>query len=67
MVREHDADGRISLIDSAGGALYDYDDASRLVDVTALSGSSVPSWDHDYDDLDRLLSASRTGQSQAFT
>jgi RHS repeat-associated protein len=66
-VRHHDLDGRVSIVDSAGGSDYAYDDANRLLSITATTGSSVPSWTYAYDNLDRLTGATRGSLAQGFT
>jgi RHS repeat-associated protein len=66
-VREYDLDGRILIVDSAGGASYGLDEAGRIESITALSGSAIPSWAYGYDTRDRLTGAATTGLSQLFS
>ncbi|HTJ15708.1 MAG TPA: RHS repeat-associated core domain-containing protein [Steroidobacteraceae bacterium] len=56
-VREYDADGRVSSIDSSGLKTYGYDDASR---ISTISDADTPSLDaaYTYDNLDRLKAVS---------
>jgi RHS repeat-associated protein len=65
-VREYDADGRMTDIDSAGLKTYSYDDASR---ITAITDAGTPSLSqtYSYDLMDRLSSATGTGLNQSWT
>ncbi len=65
-VRSFDQDGNLDQIDSAGLRTYAQDDAFRITGITDAVDSSL-SWTHGYDLLDRLTSATRTGQSQTWT
>jgi len=65
-VRTFDHDGKITQIDSAGLKTYSYDDAFRIIGITDTSDSAF-SWAHGYDDLDRLISASKTGTTRGYT
>ena len=66
-IREYDQDGRVTDIESAGGSHYSYDDANRITQINSLSGNPAPSWEYDYDELDRLTDASRSGLTQSYT
>jgi hypothetical protein len=63
-VREYDADGRVSSIDSAGLKIYGYDDASR---ISTISDADTPSLDaaYVYDNLDRLKGRLRVASRHA--
>jgi RHS repeat-associated protein len=65
-VRTYDEDGNLDQLDSAGLRTYAQDDAFRITGITDTVSSAL-SWTLGYDSLDRLTSASRTGQSQSFT
>jgi RHS repeat-associated protein len=65
-VREYDADGLITDIDSAGLKSYDYDDAFRITDI-ADAGNAALSQSYGYDLLDRLTSATGAGLYQGWT
>ncbi len=65
-VRTYDQDGRLTQLDSAGLSTYSYDDASRLIGITDTTAAEN-SWVFDYDVLDRLISAGKTGTSIAYT
>ncbi|WP_198683851.1 RHS repeat-associated core domain-containing protein [Peristeroidobacter agariperforans] len=65
-VRQHDLDGNLALIDSAGLSTYGYDDAMRITSIADVEDSSR-SWTYGYDTLDRLAAASRSGLSQTFS
>jgi RHS repeat-associated protein len=63
-VREYDDDGRPTILDTGGQSMLTYDDAGRITDVT--TDGSAPSWTHDYDDLDRLTHAGRSGLNRIY-
>ena len=65
-VRSFDQDGNVDQIDSAGLKTYTQDDAFRITGITDASDSTL-SWTYGYDPMDRINSASRTGQSQTWT
>ncbi|TLY91260.1 MAG: RHS repeat protein [Gammaproteobacteria bacterium] len=65
-VRTYDQDGKISQVDGSGLKTYGYDDAFRIIGIADTVNSAF-SWTYGYDALDRLSSASATGQSQSFT
>lgn len=65
-VREYDADGKVTDIDSAGLKTYSYDDAFRITGIADAADSSL-SQSYGYDLLDRLTSATGTGLSQGWT
>lgn len=64
-VREYDADGKITDIESAGLKSYGYDDAFRITGITDAANSSL-SQSYGYDLLDRLTSATGTGLNQGW-
>jgi RHS repeat-associated protein len=65
-IREYDADGKITDLDSAGLKTYSYDDAFRITGITDASNSSL-SQSYGYDLLDRLTSATGIGLNQGWT
>jgi YD repeat-containing protein len=65
-VRTYDEDGNLDQLDSAGLRTYAQDDAFRITGITDAVNGNL-SWTLGYDALDRLTSASKTGQSQSFT
>lgn len=65
-IREYDADGKVTDIDSAGLKTYSYDDAFRITGITDAANSSL-SQSYGYDLLDRLTSATGTSLSQGWT
>ena len=65
-IREYDADGKITDIDSAGLKTYSYDDAFRITGITDAANSSL-SQSYGYDALDRLTSATGTSLTQGWT
>ena len=65
-VRSFDQDGNVDQIDSAGLKTYTQDDAFRITGITDANDATL-SWTYGYDAMDRLNSASRTGQSQTWT
>ncbi len=65
-VRSFDQDGNLDQIDSAGLRTYAQDDAFRITGITDAVNPNL-TWSYGYDLLDRLTSASRTGQSQTWT
>lgn len=65
--RQHDGDGRMSQLASAGSADYSYDDAGRITAITATSGNPGPTRTFGYDLLDRMTSESRTGFAAGYT
>jgi RHS repeat-associated protein len=65
-IREYDADGKITDIDSAGLKTYSYDDAFRVTAITDTVNSSL-SQSYGYDLLDRLTSAMGTSLNQGWT
>jgi RHS repeat-associated protein len=64
--RTYDLDGIPSAIDSAGDTTYALDNAFRITGITDLN-DSTRSWTYGYDLLDRLNSASKTGQTIGYT
>lgn len=64
--RVYDTDGKPTSLDSAGAYTYGYDDAFRVTSITDLT-DSTKSWTYGYDLLDRLNSASKTGQAVGYT
>jgi RHS repeat-associated protein len=64
--REFDQDGLVGEVDSAGLRTYAQDDAFRITGITDTINSAL-TWSYGYDSLDRLTSASKTGQSQTWT
>ncbi len=65
-VRSFDQDGNVDQLDSAGLRTYAQDDAFRITGITDAVNPNL-SWTLAYDLLDRLTSASKTGQSQTWT
>jgi RHS repeat-associated protein len=65
-VREYDADGKITDIDSAGLKTYGYDNAFRITSITDVTNSSLTQ-SYAYDLLDRLTSATGTSLTQGWT
>jgi RHS repeat-associated protein len=64
-VREYDADGNITDLDSAGLRTYSYDNAFRITGITDTTASL--SQTYGYDLLDRLTSAAGTSLNQSWT
>lgn len=64
--RTYDLDGNPAAVDIEGATNYSIDDAFRITGIADLNDSSR-SWTFGYDSLDRLTSASRTGQAIGFT
>jgi RHS repeat-associated protein len=65
-VREYDADGKVTDIDSAGLKTYSYDDAFRITAIGDANNSAL-SQTFGYDNLDRLTSATVTGFNQSWS
>ncbi len=65
-VREYDADGKITDLDSAGLKTYDYDDAFRITDITDATDPNM-SQSYGYDLLDRLTNATGSSLNQSWT
>ncbi len=64
--RTFDQDGNLDQLDSAGLRTYSQDDAFRITGITDVVNSNF-TWSYGYDSLDRLTSASKTGQNQTWT
>lgn len=65
-VREHDADGKVVAVDSAGAKTYAYDDAQRITMISDLDDPDL-SQTYGYDAVDRLTSATGTSINQGWT
>jgi RHS repeat-associated protein len=65
-VREYDADGNITDLDSAGLKTYSYDDAFRVTGITDTADANL-SQTYSYDVLDRLTSATGASLDQSWT
>lgn len=65
-IRSYTTDGNVSQIDSNGLKTYSYDNAFRITGITDAQ-DATRSWTYGYDLLDRLTSATRTGQTQGWT
>lgn len=65
-IREYNADGDVTDIDSAGLKSYGYDDAFRITSITDASNPTL-SQSYGYDLLDRLTSATGTSLNQSWT
>ena len=66
-VRTHDADGKITQVDSGGEfSTYAFDDAFRIVGIVNATNPAL-SWTYGYDRLDRLTSASKPGFSETWS
>jgi YD repeat-containing protein len=66
MSRSYDQDGKLAQFDSAGLKTYAYDDAFRITGI-ADADDAANDWSYDYDPLDRLTSASNTGNTLGWT
>jgi RHS repeat-associated protein len=65
-VRLHDTDWNPSAISGLESTSYTVDNAFRITAIANASNSAL-SWSYGYDSLDRLTSASQTGNSQSWT
>jgi RHS repeat-associated protein len=65
-VREYDADGNITDLDSAGLKTYSYDNAFRITGITDTADANL-SQTYSYDVLDRLTSATGASLNQSWT
>ena len=67
VVRSHDADGNISVINTGGEAhVYGHDDASRITAITNPANSNL-SWTYGYDVMDHLNAADTASWHGTFT